>query len=141
MRIDSTKSLHTAHFYPKDYTDTNQTASTSPQYANSSCIYKTTKLRQLHPTLRAKSSERKRICPLSLDTITASHSSSSLVMTLKPESSLPNIGNGSFSDFPLQSIYYQGKIYFYFLRRTQMAIKRTTSFSPLLSIHLLHNLL
>merc|ERR1719361_2444334 len=31
-------------------------------------------------------------------------------MTLKPESSLPNIGNGSFSDFPLQSIYYQGLV-------------------------------
>ena len=123
-------------FNLKDNADANQTSSSSPQYTNSSGIYGTTKLRNIRPSLRAKSSERKPICPLSLDTIPASHSSSSLMMTLKPETSLPNIGNGCFIDLPLQSnqSFYpqnmaisqfslEGKIYFHFFKRTQKTIK------------------
>ena len=120
----------------KDNTDANQTSSMSPQYTNCSGIYETRKLRQIRPSLRAKSSEKKPICPLSLDTIPVSHSASSLIMTFKPETSLPNIGNGCFIDIPQQSdrsfypqnmaisqFSFEGKIYFHFFKRTHRAIK------------------
>ena len=65
--------------------------------------YENIKLRQLHPAQRQKRQERKAICPLSFDTIPASRSSSSLIMTIKPETSLPHIEDASFSmDLELQ---------------------------------------